>query len=439
LLLARAAVRTSPSLASTTYRGLASMNIEVEKKFEPPTDLAELGRRIAELGGIRLGEKTFTDVYYDTPSCSLTRRDTWLRCRDGNWELKLPVEADAKRSGGERTVFEEIEGAAPVNDVLQQLLQVRGCSSLEETLCASKAHPFAEFATARSKWALGGCTIDADVASFGHAVMEIEVLVEAASEVARAEAEIGRVAELVGAQPLSALGGKLETYIRRHSPVVLAALVEEGILEDREDVVDKALDKTLVGSEVGDAAASAGVAAPLARARTAKMCSGGDSSTRRVGGRRSPLGQPPVREMARRGVCGMAAALASIAVSSRTAAITTGAVERDMSKSTSRETILGYKDDLGVKSYSAVQRAWESSSGKSSTEIMMAARGAGKRDADAPPESERSRKRRGMAGCHEEVFRKRAASESEVLTEAACNSRVLGGDVQFMLDVLDVD
>ena len=118
---------------------------------------------------------------------------------------------------------------------------------------------------------------------------------------------------------------------------------------------------------------------------------------------------------------------------SRAGAIETGEVQRDMSKSATRETRLGYKDDMGVKSYSAVQRAWESSNGKTTTEIMMAARGAGKRDPDAPPESERSRKRRAMAGCHEEGYRKLAASDSE----AACNSRVLGGDVQFMLDVLD--
>ena len=38
------------------------------------------------------------------------------------------------------------------------------------------------------------------------------------------------VANLVGATPLTASGGKLETYIRRHCPVVLRNLVEAGIL-----------------------------------------------------------------------------------------------------------------------------------------------------------------------------------------------------------------
>lgn len=63
---------------------------------------------------------------------------------------------------------------------------------------------------------------------------------------------------------------------------------------------------------------------------------------------------------------------------------------------------------------------------------MMVARGAGKVD-DPTQESERSRKRRAMAGCKDELFRKQAGYEQE----AACNARVLEGDPQFMLDVLD--
>ena len=121
-------------------------------------------------------------------------------------------------------------GAAAVNAALHELLPSCG-AELAETIAASGAQPFAEFKTARTKWKLGGCGLDADVASFGHAVMEIEVLVKEKSEVAEAEAEINRVADLVGATPLKAMGGKLETYIRRHSPEVFAALVEEGILQ----------------------------------------------------------------------------------------------------------------------------------------------------------------------------------------------------------------
>ena len=83
-------------VASLSRRGIASMGgtsmIEVERKFAPP-DLVQLARRVEELGGKRVSEASFTDVYFDTPDCALTRRDIWLRRRDDEWELKLPVEA----------------------------------------------------------------------------------------------------------------------------------------------------------------------------------------------------------------------------------------------------------------------------------------------------------------------------------------------------------
>ena len=58
----------------------------------------------------------------------------------------------------------------------------------------------------------------------------LQVCVDTPDAVPAAEDEIERVANLVGATPLTASGGKLETYIRRHCPVVLRNLVEAGIL-----------------------------------------------------------------------------------------------------------------------------------------------------------------------------------------------------------------
>eukprot|EP00965_Chrysotila_dentata_P082337 2717837-Pleurochrysis_carterae.AAC.2 len=64
----------------------------------------------------------------------------------------------------------------------------------------------------------------------------------------------------------------------------------------------------------------------------------------------------------------------------------------------------------------------------------MSARGAGKVK-DRSAESERSRKRRAMAGCKDDEFRKRAGYDSE----AACNGRVLSGETEFMLDIIDAE
>ena len=69
----------------------------------------------------------------------------------------------------------------------------------------------------------------------------------------------------------------------------------------------------------------------------------------------------------------------------------------------------------------------------SDREKFLAARGA-LRDADATtPESDKSKKRRAMAGCKEDGFRKQAGYKDE----ASCNSRVMSGDTAFMLEVMD--
>lgn len=86
-----------------------------------------------------------------------------------------------------------------------------------------------------------------------------------------------------------------------------------------------------------------------------------------------------------------------------------------------------------VKSYSQVQRAWEKSAGMSQREILMVARGAGRVE-DSSKESDKSRKRRAMAGCKDDIFRSAAGYKDE----ASCNRRVLDGDLQFILDVMNM-
>ena len=60
--------------------------IEVEKKFILTT---EQEKSLIE-GADFLGEKKFTDIYYDDEDFSLTKKDLWLRNREGRFELKIP-------------------------------------------------------------------------------------------------------------------------------------------------------------------------------------------------------------------------------------------------------------------------------------------------------------------------------------------------------------
>ena len=94
----------------------------------------------------------------------------------------------------------------------------------------------------------------------------------------------------------------------------------------------------------------------------------------------------------------------------------------------------GYIDNAGRKSYSQVQRAWEQSADMTQRERMLALRGAGKPDlANGEVESPKKQKRRAMAGCQDKMIREQAGYK----VESDCNARVMSGDVQFMLDVMD--
>ena len=101
------ALLLTPALISR--RSMASTAaIEVERKFAAG-DPSALRQRIEASGGRVLGEKSFNDQYWDSAQCTLTRRDTWLRRRQEQWELKVPI-VGSRRSGGETTSFREIEG-----------------------------------------------------------------------------------------------------------------------------------------------------------------------------------------------------------------------------------------------------------------------------------------------------------------------------------------
>ena len=225
----------------------ASTTIEVERKFSLDVSVDELRARVESCGGREQGNVEFTDTYYDTPGCVLASSDVWLRARDDAWEIKLPVPGDERRSGGERSVFREVEGPAAT---LRELLAVlddapppenpasredddpaAADAALRDAMEAREVRPFATFSTRRAKFRLDDAVVDVDAASFGHVVVEVEVLCAAAAEIPAAEAKVRDVARRLGLSPMEHSGGKLETFIRRNRPAHLEALVAAGFLE----------------------------------------------------------------------------------------------------------------------------------------------------------------------------------------------------------------
>ena len=82
------------------------------------------------------------------------------------------------------------------------------------------------------------------------------------------------------------------------------------------------------------------------------------------------------------------------------------------------------------------QTAWgkrlDKAKSMSSDEVFMAAQGAGNRNLMEGEESDASKKRRALAGCRNDAIRQKAGAGDA----KACTARVLGGDFQFVIDVM---
>ena len=211
LVVARraAALRPPTRMKRTTALNAA---VEVEEKFAASIEPEALEKRVRELGGEVLRTVEFYDEYFDTEELALTTRDTWLRRRDGAWELKVPAEARRQATGGETTAFREIEDVPSIAAELASL----GVAGFPDD---TTLKPFAAFGTRRDKYVLNEVSVDVDAASYGHSIMELEVMTDGTEgDIERARGLIAAAAVDLGCEKLGDTGGKLETYLRRFCP-----------------------------------------------------------------------------------------------------------------------------------------------------------------------------------------------------------------------------
>ena len=91
--------------------------------------------------------------------------------------------------------------------------------------------PFASFSTVRKKLTLDGAAVDIDAASFGHTVVEVEVLCKGVDEIDNATELVEATAKKLNLKDIGATGGKLETYIRNNCQKQLETLITKKILK----------------------------------------------------------------------------------------------------------------------------------------------------------------------------------------------------------------
>ena len=150
--------------------------IEVEKKIQPTEEQKEklLG------GAVLISQKKVLDNYYDTLDFELTKKNVYLRNRDGSWELKRYLDS-SKRTG----IAEEITDE-------KEILSILGVSNFKnvDDFNEKKLKLLASIITERIKYKKDGFVIDHDKTDFDLELFEIELIVEKESQIIEAENKI---------------------------------------------------------------------------------------------------------------------------------------------------------------------------------------------------------------------------------------------------------
>jgi adenylate cyclase class IV len=197
--------------------------IEVEKKFILE---GEDEKRLIDKAEF-IGEKVFTDIYYDTNDFSLTIKDKWLRSREGRFELKLTLHQGGERKAGQ---YEEIENEEKIRNILNIPVE----KDMEDDLEKNGYLKFCICKTTRKKYKKEFFNIDIDFVNFedfNYELAEIELMIENKSDIDGAIEKIINFAKEKGLKT-SLVRGKVIEYLKRKKPEHYQALVNSGTVKD---------------------------------------------------------------------------------------------------------------------------------------------------------------------------------------------------------------
>ena len=193
---------------------------EIEKSFEVQEEKLKKLLQEAEF----VGQKVFTDVYYDTDTYDLTSKNIWLRKREGSFELKIPI---GKMTDTDR--YEEIENEQKI----KAFLDLHNEIILADLLTQNGYKSFAKLTTTRKKYKHGDFNIDIDNAEFDDGYkfcgMEIELMVKDESKAEEASQKITQFAKIYGLK--QSYKGKVSDYLKNKNPYQFKILSDLGIFQ----------------------------------------------------------------------------------------------------------------------------------------------------------------------------------------------------------------
>jgi len=196
---------------------------EVEKKFVYNKENKEgIDHLIADSTFFK--EVVNDDVYYDTENYDLLVKETYLRTRNGSFELKI---SQSKKTKSIREIEQhiEIENDSEIRDYLN----IKGDGDLKNDLEKAGYSLRFSYKVIRKKYKNGDFAIDFDKADYGFTSVEIELLVETEKEMNMAIKKIRNFAKSYGLIK-SPMRGKLFEYIYRNNKKAWEKVVNANIV-----------------------------------------------------------------------------------------------------------------------------------------------------------------------------------------------------------------
>ena len=196
--------------------------IEVEQKF------VLAGNEQAQLlaGAAFVNEKTIRDVYFDRLDFSISTKNSWLRKRNGGWEVKISLSNQSTEQS-----FDNFKELTNENDI-RKFLRLERKESLTADINKAGYIEIANIVTTRQTYKIDEFIIAIDqVQNTGYRLAEIELNVKHEQEMNQAKTKITEFAKSRGLveRPIK---GKVYEYIREHNPVHYVLLQKAGIIRE---------------------------------------------------------------------------------------------------------------------------------------------------------------------------------------------------------------
>lgn len=210
-----------------------SSSIEIERKFLLTAPIKQRLLSLSSLSsrGRELEKIQFRDQYFDQ---QLALRNVWLRTRNGQWELKIPLQSDAGNSNSRNaSIFKEIAGYEQVSKaLLEHRHDMTSYTDINDLLksASSSSLCYAVLDTERTQFSipwqshsvnitLDECKCpDEDGNQFHVSVGELEILVSREEDINKATGVLDDLVNDLRVKQVEDKEGKLLKYLKEFKP-----------------------------------------------------------------------------------------------------------------------------------------------------------------------------------------------------------------------------